>query len=109
MFNRSRWAKKTTNTPLFFIMCYVALIVMKTKNWKENKIVKKIYELRKEYEFRHLFAGCCSWGKTKIENMWECDCCGTLTDSTESLYHKTDENKGISICGACSKLWRVVP
>jgi len=28
MFNRSRWAKKTTNTQLFYICCYVALIIM---------------------------------------------------------------------------------
>lgn len=82
---------------------------MKTTNWKENKVVKRIYELRKNYEFRHLFAGCSLFGEVEIENMWECDCCGTLTSSTESLYHKTDENKAISICGSCSDLWRVVP
>jgi len=92
-----------------YIHCYVALIIMKPKNWKENKVVKRIYELRKEYEFRHLFAGCSSFGETKIEDMWECDCCGTLTDSTESLYHKKDENHGISICRTCSSLWRAVP
>lgn len=30
---------------------------MKNNNWKENRVVKKIYELRKDYQFRHLFAG----------------------------------------------------
>jgi hypothetical protein len=78
-------------------------------NWKENRVVKKIYELRKNYEFRFLYAGTMSWGETKIENMSECSCCGTLTDSIESLYHKTDKLKSIGICKSCSDLWRVVP
>lgn len=78
-------------------------------NWEKNEIVLKIYELRKDYEFRHLYAGTASYGMTDIEDMWECDCCGTLTDSTESLYHKTDECESISICMGCSKLWRAIP
>ena len=82
---------------------------MKNNNWKENRVVKKIYELRQDYEFRFSYAGTMSWGTTKIENMYECDCCGTLMDSCEALYHKTDNNKGISICRSCSDLWRVVP
>ncbi|MCK9417557.1 hypothetical protein M0Q97_13025 [Candidatus Dojkabacteria bacterium] len=82
---------------------------MKTNNWKENRIVKKIYELRKDYEFRFAFAGTTSWGSTKMENMYECACCGTLTDSVESLYHKTDNSKCIGVCSSCSYLWRKVP
>jgi hypothetical protein len=79
------------------------------KDWKENNVVKKIYELRQYYEFKFLYAGTMSWGETKIENMYECDCCGTLMDSSVCLYHKTDNNKSISICKSCSDLWRVVP
>ena len=78
-------------------------------NWKENKIVKRIYELRKNYEFRHAYAGAsCGFGTAKIENFWECDCCGTLTDNSESLYHKTEETKSIGICPTCGNLWRTV-
>jgi len=82
---------------------------MKCKNWKENKVVKRIYELRKEYVFKHLYAGSAFFGISKVEDLWECDCCGTLTASSESLYHKTNERIGISICSTCSSLWRVVP
>jgi hypothetical protein len=78
------------------------------KDWKENKIVKKIIKLNEDYEFRFAFAGCSSFGETKIENMWECKCCGTLTNSLESLYHKTKED-GIGICSSCSNLWRAIP
>jgi hypothetical protein len=83
---------------------------MRKNNWEENKVVKRIYELRKEYEFRHMFAGCSmGFATPKIEDLWECDCCGTLMSSSESLYHKTEQGKGISICRNCSELWRVVP
>ena len=82
---------------------------MKCNNWKENKVVKRIYELRKEYEFRHLYAGTGYFGNTPIDSMWECDCCGNLTDSTESLYHKTNQQMGIGICKVCSTLWRAIP
>jgi hypothetical protein len=83
---------------------------MAKNNWQENKVVKRIYDLRKEYEFHHLFAGC-SMGLTepKIEDLMQCDCCETLTSSIENLYHKTEQGKGISICQNCSTLWRVTP
>jgi len=40
---------------------------MKCKNWKENKVVKQIYELRKEYVFKHLYAGSAFFGISKVE------------------------------------------
>jgi len=82
----------------------------KKEKWKNNKIVQKIIELRKDYEFRFMYAGCSmGFGEIKIEDMWECDCCGTLASSLESVYHKTDKNKSIGICPTCGELWRVVP
>ena len=79
------------------------------KNWKENRVVKKILELKKTYVFRHMYAGTSSFGETNVWNMWECSCCGNLTKTTESLYHKDSDNySGISICPVCSELWRAV-
>lgn len=76
-------------------------------NWKENKIVKRIIELQKTYVFRHMYAGC--YVGEDIEHMSKCSCCGTLSSSLESLYHKDPEsNDGISICPTCSALWRAV-
>lgn len=68
---------------------------------KQN-IIKKIHELRKKYEFRHMFSG--SFGFVRL-----CDCCGKPTTSIENLYHKTEQGKGISICPDCSNLWRITP
>jgi len=45
--------------------------------WKENRVVKRICELRKDYEFRFAFAGIIC-PNSKIQNMFECNCCGTL-------------------------------
>jgi hypothetical protein len=83
---------------------------MKT-DWRENRVVKRIYELRENYEFRHLFAGTTYWGDdtNPMKHMSECSCCGTLSRTLESLYHKTDNNKSIGICPTCSDLWRAVP
>ena len=39
MFNRSRWVKKTTNTPLFYIHCYVALFDMKKRKYEVSKTI----------------------------------------------------------------------
>ena len=81
---------------------------MKNKNWKDNKVVKKIIELRKNYEFKHLYAGATTgFGEAKVEDLWECDCCGTLSNSLESVYHKTDVTKSIGICTNCSRLWKI--
>lgn len=83
---------------------------MERKDWRENKVVKRIYELRKEYEFRHMYAGTIYWSDASpIKTMAECDCCGTLSSSMESVYHKTDKYKSIGICPTCSDLWRAVP
>lgn len=79
------------------------------KNWKENRVVKQIYKLREEYEFRHLYAGMGGFRATPIEHFFECDCCGNLTNNVENLYHKTKELEVIGICSVCSDLWRVVP
>ncbi len=82
---------------------------MKNYDWKENKVVKRIIELKETYMFRHMFAGCSSFGEPHVWGMWECGCCGNLTAHTESLYHKDPENtSGISICPVCSELWRAV-
>jgi hypothetical protein len=82
---------------------------MKNNNWKTNRVVLKILELQKEYEFHFAFAGTATWGKTNVWNMWTCDCCGNLTIRTENLYHKDHENiSAISICPVCSELWRAV-
>lgn len=34
MLNRSRWAKNSTITPLFYICCYGAFFIMETKQFK---------------------------------------------------------------------------
>lgn len=62
-------------------------------NWKENKIVKKIYELRKNYEHKFSYGTIISFNKTKIENLHECACCGTLMKLPIILYHKTEDKK----------------
>lgn len=38
MFNQSSWAKKTTNTPLFYILCCAQYFIMETINvrWDVN-------------------------------------------------------------------------
>jgi hypothetical protein len=85
------------------------------KDWKKNRVVKRILELQLNYGFRHMYAGCAigftgsSEPEEQLKEMWECDCCGTLTTNTESLYHRDPENmSGISICSSCSSLWRIV-
>lgn len=42
MFNQNRWANNCTTTPLFYIYCCSALIIMKT----EQQIRDKIKEIR---------------------------------------------------------------
>lgn len=81
---------------------------MKCENWKENKIVQKIYELRKHYIFKHLYASTTMYG-CKVEDMWLCDCCETLIQSSECLYAKNDSKKWIQICQNCADLWRILP
>jgi hypothetical protein len=76
---------------------------MKNDNFKENKVIKRIYDLRKDYEFRHLFSG------TYLGHNVKCDCCEDLTGSVENLYYKKEQNKIISICANCSNLWRELP
>ncbi len=81
---------------------------MRDNKWKSNKIVKKIYKLRKDYEFRHLFGGC-SIMADKPEYLMKCDCCGTLTTFCESLYSKNKKGDNLSICSNCGELWRLIP
>ena len=82
------------------------------KDWTKNRIVKRIYELRKNYGFRHMYAGSSisMFDEIKIENLWQCDCCGTLTQSIQSIYHIIDKNTSTKgLCSTCVDLWRVVP
>lgn len=82
---------------------------MHNNNWQENEVVKRVIELQRTYVRRHAYAGISSFGVTNVWNLWKCDCCGTLTSHTESLYHKDDNNNtGISLCSVCSDLWNAV-
>jgi len=66
----------------------------------KKNILKKIEELKKIYEIRHLYAGTCG---IKLN----CDCCGGETHNVENLYNKDSEKKdGINLCFDCSILWR---
>ena len=79
------------------------------KNWRENKVVKKIYELRTEYEQRHLLAGL-TLGWNDVETMITCDGCGAPAWQLETFYHKDKEsNKTINLCPNCANLFRVLP
>lgn len=82
---------------------------MAKKNWKENKVVRKIYKLREDYNFKLIYGSCCNFGHSNMEDMYECGCCGTLILSSENIHHKLDEYKVISICDNCSYLFRNLP
>jgi hypothetical protein len=68
-------------------------------NNKED-ILKKIEDLKKIYEIRHLYSGTAGF---KLN----CSCCGDETHNVENLYNKDPKkNDGISLCFSCSILWR---
>ena len=43
MFNRSRWANNCTVTPLFYICCYGAFLVMKCVKFSKDYIKREFY------------------------------------------------------------------
>ena len=59
MFNRSRWAKNCTVTPLFYICCYGAFFIMKIYRIDGNRCFSEpskglSYHLTKELAEKHL-------------------------------------------------------
>jgi hypothetical protein len=77
-------------------------------NWTENKIVFKIYELRKFYFSRFGYDPVQEDLKLKIKDFFECNCCGNLTRTAEYFWHK-DTKQPITLCPQCGTLWRILP